>query len=99
MLVPAVFAASTSPSPANVPPVIFTVALVRSRLSGSVTETAPESVAAAPPWVKAALVATFDKVGGWFTAVIDIVEVTTVLRLLDVPPLLRTQVTVRVGSE
>jgi hypothetical protein len=65
MLVPAVLNPSTSPSPANVPPVTCTVALDRSRLSGSLTETAPDTVTAPAPWVKCALVATFDKVGGW----------------------------------
>src|ERR1700733_11995520 len=83
MAVPAVFTVSTSPSPANVPPTMFTVALTRSRLPGSLTVTALDSVAAAPPCVNAALVATFDKVGGWFTAAIDIVVVTGVLGLSD----------------
>src|SRR5262249_61702149 len=44
MPVPDTLVASTSPSPENVPPEIVTVAAVRLRLSGSVTDTAAEGV-------------------------------------------------------
>src|SRR5690242_4906082 len=56
MLVPATLAASTSPSPANVPPVNATVALAMLRLSGSATVTDGDSVTAGPFSVKDALV-------------------------------------------
>src|SRR5215470_7869978 len=60
MLVPDVVAASTSPSPANVPAVIFTVALANVRLSGSDTTAADDNVFAPAFSVKLA-------VGGSFT--------------------------------
>src|SRR5215467_14161252 len=63
MCVPTVEVDSTSPSPANVPPAIFTVAPCRPRLSGSDTDTAPDSVTACPS-VNETLDATFAKVGG-----------------------------------
>src|SRR5580700_10488043 len=99
MLVPVVVAASTSPSPAKVPPVILTVAADRLTSSGSLTETDPDNVAAAPSSVKAAVVATLLKVGASLMLVMLTVLVTAVLRLLEPEPSLSTQVTVRVGFE
>ena len=64
MLVPEVVAASTSPSPVNVPLVISTVAPARSRLSGSVTDAAFDSVTAEASCVNCAPVATLLKLGG-----------------------------------
>src|SRR6202035_5410895 len=97
-MLPVGVAASTSPSPVNVPVVIETVAPTRLRLSGSLTEAALDSTTAPAPCVKCAPVATFDSVGGSFTLVTPMVVVTAVLRLLELPPLLSTQVTVRAGS-
>ena len=99
MLVPVVLAASMSWSLAKVPPVIETVALASVRLSGSVTATAPASVTAPAASVNCWLVATLPSVGGWLRLVTETVVVTAVLRLLEAPPSLSTQVTVRVGSE
>src|SRR5580704_7159878 len=99
MLVPVVEAASTSPSPAKVPPVTLTVAPARLRLSGSLTETADDSVAAAPSSVYAAVVATLLNVGGSLTLVMLTVDVTAVLKLFEPEPSLSTQVNVRVGFE
>ena len=97
MLVPAVDAASTSASPENVPPVIETVALASVRLSGSVTETAPDSVTAPPSSVKWTLEATLASVGASLTATTLTVVVANELRLFDPLPSLSSQVTVRVG--
>ena len=76
MLVPATLTASWSPSPAKVPPMIFTVALARFWLSGSATEAAPDSVTAAPFSVKVAPAAMLDSVGASFVAVMPTVVVT-----------------------
>src|SRR5215831_16051762 len=97
MPVPVVFAGSTSPSPANVPPAIFTVAPAQVVLSGSDTVTPGDSVIDAAFSVKLALVATVS-VGGSLTAVMLIVVVVTALRLLEPEPSLSSHVTVRVGS-
>src|SRR5580658_8239350 len=99
MLVPVVVAASASPSPAKVLPVTETVALARVVLPVSETVTFDDSVTAAPSSVKAALVATFESVGGLLTAVMLTVVVVGVLRLRDGTPSLSTQVTVRVASD
>ena len=96
--VPIVEVASTSPSPANVPPATFTVALVMPRLSGSVTVTDGDSVTVCPS-VKATVPAVAVSVGGSLTAVMLSVEVTTVLRLNEPLPSLSCQVTVRVVLE
>ena len=96
MLVPATVALSTSPSPANVPPVIFTVALVRFGLSKSVTVMAGDSVVVLP-WVKAIVAATLLSVGGM--SAMSTVVVTGALRLNEPEPSLSTQLTVRVGLE
>src|SRR5580700_11447718 len=99
MLVPVVVAASTSPSPLNVPPVTATVALASARLSGSVTVTLGDSVTSVE---RPALteVATPLNVGGSSTFATDRVVVTGVL--VSEPPLavplgsFKTQVRVRV---
>src|ERR1043166_8147612 len=101
MTVPVVDVASTSPSPANLPPVIDTVALARLRLYGSVTVSAPESVAVASCSVYCALAATLVRVGGSLTPTTVIV----LLALLDAPngknfsPSLTIQSIVRVVGE
>src|SRR5437660_4082012 len=74
MLVPAVFAASTSASPANVPPVIATVALDRLRSSGSVTDAPDDKVAADPSSVHDAVVSP-DSDGGSLTKMTLTLEV------------------------
>src|SRR5262249_604602 len=96
MPVPETFAASTSPSPAKVPPVIDTVAPGSFRLSGSVTVTVGDRLTVA---VDAATIddATFDNVGGSLTLVMLMNEVTGVLAS---PALsVMVQVTVRVALE
>src|SRR5260370_20311309 len=98
MLVPVVVAASTSPSPANLAPVIDTVAeLSVFTPSGSLTVMLGDNVVAALSSVHAALAATLLKVGGISACGTDTVSVCTVLKLFDEPPSLSTQVTVRVG--
>src|ERR1700682_1954438 len=97
MLVPVVLVDRTSPSPANVPPLTAIVAPASVVLSGSDTVTAPDRVAAAPPSVKLAEVATLLRVGGLLTPVRLTVVVAAALTLLVEPPSLTTQVTVRVG--
>src|ERR1041385_1020150 len=92
MLVPFVLKLSTSPSPANVSPVICSVALARLVLSMSVIDR-PGEIAAVLPWVKASVVAT-PSVGGIWS--IDTVVVTGALAAL---PSLTTQLIVRVGLE
>jgi hypothetical protein len=92
MLVPAVLVASTSPSPANLPAVIDTVALSRSRLSGSLTVRDGDRVTAPPFSVYDTLAATPDRVGGSFTLRIVTVVVCAVAVAL---PSLTVQVTVR----
>ena len=98
MLVPPTPAASTSPSPAK-PPVTATVAPTRSRLSGSVTASAPASVTAPPSSVKAAFGATLLKVGASLRAVMSMVVVE--LPVSWVEPLSSTTVhtTVRLASD
>src|ERR1700739_3453632 len=98
-MLPRTVALSTSPSPANVPVVIDTVAPASSRLSGSDTDTAFDSTAGPPLSVKCALVATFEKAGGALIAVMAIVLVA--VPLVTALPLLSNtvQVTVRAGSE
>src|ERR1700722_676490 len=64
MPVPVVTAASTSPSPAKVPPVIDTVAPARSTTPGSDTTTALDSTTAAAPSVKFTLGVTLLRVSG-----------------------------------
>ena len=98
MLVPAVPTASTSPSPAKLPPMIATVALARSRLSGSDTLALPASVACWPS-VKPKLPGRLPSAGESLIAVMLMVVVAAVLRLLEPEPSLSTQVTVRVGLE
>src|SRR5215831_9230049 len=66
MLVFVVVAASTSPSPANLPAVMETVALANVRLSGSDTTAADDTVFAPAFSVKLAVAATV-AVGGSFT--------------------------------
>src|SRR5215469_3290897 len=97
MLVPLVDVASTSASPANLPPVIDTVALTSVVSSGSLTVTLPDSVVVGPSSVYAALAATPVNVGDWLTAMTLIVSVCAVLRLNEPDPSLTTQVAVRVG--
>src|SRR5262249_60501364 len=75
MAVPAVLAASTSPSPAKVPPATFTVAPVRVVLSGSVSVTVGESTNEAPFSVKLAAVVPIASVGASLTAVMLMVVV------------------------
>ena len=82
-----------SMSPAKVPPVIFTVAWARSRLSGSDTEALPDRVTAAPFSVNVASVVPV-RVGGSLTGVMPIVVVWTVLVLLEALPSSSSQVTV-----
>src|SRR3974390_593057 len=82
---------SESPSLAKDPPTTATVALASFRLSGSLTEAAGAIVTGGPFWVTLALFGTFDRVGGSLTLVTLIVVVTTVPRLFDRPPSLRTQ--------
>src|SRR5262245_56038460 len=97
MAVPETLAASTSPSPAKVPPVIATVAPARVRLSGSDTVTAGDSVTGDPFSVYDAL-AVPASVGGSFTAVMLTMLVVLPVALLALPSL-SVQVTVRVGAE
>ena len=78
--------------------VIETVAPTRSRLSGSPTEAALDrTTAVACPCVNCAPVATFDKVGGLFTAVMLMVVICA--GLFDVLPSFTVQVIVRAGSD
>ena len=95
--VPVVSKASTSPSPANAPPAIDTVALVMAVLSGSEIDSVADSVTAAPFSVKLALVATVLRVGAASSGVIVMVLVCAALRPLEPLPSLTTQLTVRVG--
>src|SRR5215475_5318752 len=92
-MLPVGVALSTSPSPAKVPPKIFTVALDRFGLSRSVTVMAGDSVVVLP-WVKAMVAATLLRLGGTFA--MSTVVVTGPLRLNEPEPSLSTQVTVRV---
>src|ERR1051325_9264042 len=98
MLVPDTLAASTSPSPAKVPPVIFTVALVSVRLSGSDTEIAGEMVIVCCGRKFTAL-ATFDNVGASLMAVIATVVNCGVLVLFEALPSLTVQVSTRLRNE
>src|SRR5258708_3226921 len=98
MLVPPTVAASTSPSPANVPPVIDTVAFVSVRLSGSDTASDGDTVTVCP-LAKDTSVATLLRLGGSLPLVMDSVSVTVVLKLLDALPSLSAQVMVRLGNE
>ena len=91
-------AASTSPSPANVPPVTATVAPVSVRLSGSATVSDGDSVTVLLS-VNATWAAWPVSVGASLTAVTLMVVVCAALRLNEPLPSLTTQVTVRVGSE
>ena len=93
MLVLVVVAPSTSPSPANVPPVIFTVALASVALSMSETVMAGDT-AVVLPWVKAIEGATLLSVGGM--CAMSTVVVTGALELLLPLPSLTTQLMVRV---
>src|ERR1043166_933720 len=68
MLVPETLAASTSPSPAKVPPVIFTVALASVIVSGSDTVMLGEIVMVCCG-TNITAAATFDNVGASLTAV------------------------------
>src|SRR5262252_7869337 len=96
MWVPAVLAASTSPSPVKVPPVIDTVAFAKLRSSGSDTDAVGESASVLPS-VNEALGATEVKVGGSLIAVMLTVVVASPLPTLKSS--FTTQVIVRVGSE
>src|SRR5438128_298551 len=98
MAVPVVFAASSSPSPAKLPPVIAAVALASVRLSGSAAVSDGDA-ATVCPGRQVTLAVTADSVGGSFTLVMLTVSVTAVLRLFDPLPSLSTQVTRRVGFE
>ena len=99
MLVPVVLKASTSKSPAKVPPVIETVALVMlAPASGSETDRLPDSVTGTAFSVKLALAATWLRVGGASSGVIVMVVIAGALSPLEPLPSLTTQVTVRVGS-
>src|ERR1051326_7096620 len=83
MLVPVVSAASTSPSPAKVPP--------DTESDGEIVVTTDgDTVSDA---------ATFDSVGASLTAMTLTVSVWAVLRLNEDDPSLSTQVTVRVALE
>src|SRR4051794_21257718 len=97
MLVPAVFAASTSPSPTNVPAVIFTVAFVRVWLSGSDSARLGAMVSVWPRW-NGTRVGTEVSVGRSLTAVMPIVVVALVTALLALPSL-RVQTRVRLGFD
>src|ERR1051325_5202050 len=97
MAVPETSAVSTSPSPANVPPVIATVAPASARLSGSDTVTDGDNVTGDPFSVNDALTAPAS-VGASFTAVMLTTDVTLLVALLALPSL-SVQVTVRVGAE
>src|SRR5271155_2992548 len=97
MLVPVVVAANTSPSPANVPAAIDTVAPARSRLSGSDTVTLGDNVSTVDGTAVTAAT-TPPSAGGSLTAVMLPVEVAVPVELLA-PPSLSVQVTVRVGAE
>src|SRR5580704_6969039 len=98
-MLPTAVAASTSPSPLNVPPVIETAALERFKSSGSVIVTLGDKVTVlAGPLFND--VTTLASVGGSLTTLmLTVVVWTGVLKLFDVPPSLSTQVTSRVGSE
>src|ERR1043166_3789225 len=98
MLVALVSAASTSPSPAKVPPASDTVALVRFSLSGSLTVTFDESTTVPAFSTNDTEASVPASVGGSLIAVMSIVLVAERVLLL---PLLSVigQVTVRVGSE
>src|SRR5262249_46338247 len=85
MLVPIVVAASTSPSPANVPPVIATVALTSVRLSGSDTNNAGDTVTVG--WVTATNAVTLESAGGLLTATMLMVSLAVAMLLLAVPSL------------
>src|SRR5262249_15127401 len=97
MLVPVVVAASTSPSPANVPPVICTVALAILLLSASVIVTLVDRVN-----VLVGLLtideATPASVGASLTLTMLMVEVVLPVALLALPSL-SVQVTVRVRND
>src|SRR5689334_12827588 len=95
-MLPTGVAASTSPSPAKVPPKILTVALARFGLSRSVTVMAGDSVVVLP-WVKAIVDATLVRLGG--TLAMSTVVVTTVLRLFEPEPSLSVHVMLRVVLE
>src|SRR6267142_67517 len=96
MWVPVVVAVRTSPSPANVPPVIWTVALARSRLSGSDTERVGDRVSVLPS-TNEATDATDDSTGGSLMAVRLTVVVAGALAMLKSS--VTTKGTVRVGAE
>src|SRR5689334_21134620 len=102
MPVPAVVAASWSPSPENVPPVICTVALLSVRLSGSDTESAGEMTSDGC-YGQATRSAAFVKLGGSSTLAMPMLEVTGVLRLsppLAMPPgCINVQVLARLGFQ
>src|ERR1043166_7808547 len=96
MWVPATLAESTSPSPAKVPPVIFTVAFAILRLSGSDTDNVGESCTGLP--------SRNDRVGNTEVRVgASLIAVMLTVGVAAVLPTLKSsftpQVTVRVGSE
>src|SRR5262252_5654508 len=92
-MLPVAVADSTSPSPAKVPPVNATVALISFRLSGSETVTLGDSVTGERAFsVNDALVVPAS-VGASLTAVTPMV---VVAMLLDALPSLTTHVTWRV---
>ena len=92
MLVPVVSKASTSPSPANVPPVTDTVAPVSDRLSGSATASVGDSVAVLLS-VNATWADWLVTVGASLTAVSVTVVVWGVLVLNEPLPSSSTQTT------
>src|SRR5690242_9294604 len=94
-MLPVSVAASTSPSLANVPPVIDTVALTSLRLSGSETASVGEIVVA-DDGETVSDEATFESVGASLTLVMVTVVVCAVLVSNEADPSLSTQVTVRV---
>ena len=87
---------STSPSPAKVPPVIFTVALAILRLSTSDTVSVGE-ICRVVPAVNVTVGATAVRVGASLMPVMLTVVVATALWMLKSSA--TVQVTVRVGSE
>ena len=95
MLVPVVVAPSTSPSPANEPPVIATVAFASVRLSGSATAAADDRSFAPPFSVKLAVAVPLS-VGGSFTPTTVTVAV---CGALVISPSLIEKVSVRELSE
>src|SRR5262245_23323692 len=94
MLVPALDAERISPSPGNVPAVIFTVAPLRFKLSGSATVSAGESVTV---WNCVSVTADATELNAG--ALLIGLMVTVVVPEPVAAPSLTDQVTVRVGCD